>query len=172
MSCHSESLVKNREEWKDQFSSVKALASTEGAFTCFLLIAMVIDQLEKVRERLAAPLPEILFAAFFWRVGFKISPLSLQKLRWRSTVPTCPLMLLFLAQRPSWSSVAVPCFCTLFSWMDLRAAGNADDQGVATVGLMLGIMQLFLPLSLMVVQPVGNTAHRRTGSRDSWLILD
>lgn len=56
--------------------------------------------------------------------------------------------------------------------MDLRAAGNADDQGVATVGLILGVMQLFLPLSLMVVQPVGNTAHRRTGSRDSWLVLD
>ena len=47
---------------------------------------MVIDQLEKVRERLAAPLPEILFAASFWGVGFKISPLSLQKLS-----SLCPL---------------------------------------------------------------------------------
>lgn len=36
---------------------------------------MVIDQLEKVRERLAAPLPEILFAASFWGVGQKLSSL-------------------------------------------------------------------------------------------------
>lgn len=133
---------------------------------------MVIDQLEKVGERLAALLPEILFAASFWGVGFKISPLSLQKL-----ISLCPLSHLssdafVLALRPSWSSVAVPCFCTLFLWMDLGAACNVDDQGVAAVGLMLGIMQLFLPLSLMIVQPVGNTAHRRTGLRDSWLVLD
>lgn len=31
---------------------------------------MVIDQLEKVGERLAALLSEILFAASFWGVGF------------------------------------------------------------------------------------------------------
>lgn len=139
---------------------------------------MVIDQLEKVGERLAALLPEILFAASFWGVGFKISPLSLQKLS-----SLCPLWevearrshlssdAFVLALRPSWSSVAVPCFCTLFLWMDF-AACNVDDQGVAAVGLMLGVMQLFLPLSLMIVQPVGNTAHRRTGSRDSRLVLN
>lgn len=56
--------------------------------------------------------------------------------------------------------------------MDLRAACNVDHQGVAAVGLMLDVMQLFLPLSLMIVQPMGNIAHRRTGSRDSWLVLD
>ena len=107
--------------------------------------------------------------------GYKISPLSPRKLS-----SLCPLPEVEASHLPLFSDAFVPCsappsvaapgFCTLFSWVEWRAAGDADDQGVAAVGMMLGEMRLCLWLSPIIVRPVGNTAHRRTGPRDPWLV--
>lgn len=54
----------------------------------------------------------------------------------------------------------------LCSSVEVRATGVDEGQGVAAVGMM----RLFLWPSLMIVQPVRNTAHGKAGPRDLQLV--
>lgn len=84
--------------------------------------------------------------------GFKISPLSPRKLGSLCSLPELEASHLHSSSDAfvpcsAPPSVAAPGFCTLFSWVEWQAAGDADDQGVAAVGMMLGELRLTLWLS-------------------------
>lgn len=93
-------------------------------------------------------LQALFYCLLFWEVvSCRSSPASALWERWRpaSCFHLSPDAFSLLSSL-LWAGL---CFCTRFSCVEERATGVVEDQGVA----VLGMMWLFLGLSLIIVQP-------------------